>query len=235
MHFEFADLLRTLVQGPIPESVPPLCDCGAPVRRHRELCADCLLRQRRADRSLLLAHARASLPTMPWARCGGGWEPTADPQILDAVAHWTREKGNLVLLGRTGCGKTTAVVARIRGMLDRAERELDAQAFRWAAGIRFAVAADLALSRKRWSLGNGEAPEVEDAMRATLLVLDELGFEPQWDTAIPEVVDLRYRRGLLTIATSGCTSEKLSARYGEATVRKLVAGGRQIDAFGGAA
>lgn len=208
------------------------CDiCGAKVQRIRERCADCRTRMAQQDRKLQLGCAYASLPAMPWAERGGAYEQQCNPVVIAAMGRWTRAKGNLVVVGPTGCGKTSAAVARIRAILSRALQGADRASFEFAAGIRFTTASEIAIARKRWPLGDGEAPEVEDAITATLLVLDELGYESQGDTAVPEIIDARYRKGKLTIATSGQTRDGLVARYGDATVRKLVAAGQLVDAF----
>lgn len=217
------------------EPIEHVCVCGAPVERFRELCPDCKDRRRAEDRRLLLSSAHRSFPEMPWARWNGLADTgKIDPRVLSSVGHWMRSKGNLVLCGPSGCGKTTACVARARKILDQAERGADRDTFEWATGIRFATAGDLAKARRQWPLGDGEPPELEDAARATLLVLDDLGYEPQADPAIPELIDLRYRRGRLTITTTGLTTAELGKRYGEATVRKLIASGEALELFGGA-
>jgi DNA replication protein DnaC len=75
-------------------------------------------------------------------------------------------------------------------------------------------------ARKIHPLGEEEPEEVTRAMRASLLVLDDLGAEPL-DTVIFEVLDQRYSRGLPTIVTSGLTPSAIRERYGDAAWRRL--------------
>lgn len=227
--FDLDSLLKA-INAPAGE-IAPTCVCGVAVRFYRDVCPDCIVAQRLADRRLRLGEAHRSLAGLPWAVWGGRWTKDASPVIVEAVRLWTRAKGNLILTGASGCGKTSGAVARSRVILSKAEKGGEPEDFRFACGIRFAAAVDLATARKQWQLGHGEPPEIETAIDATLLILDELGFEPQTDTAIPELADLRYRKNRLTITTSGLRESELIARYGEATVRKLTAMGRIIDGF----
>ena len=211
--------------------ISPTCVCGVPVRHYRDTCDNCKATQRKADRRLLLGASLRSLPAMPWAFWVGDWAQTCDEKILAALGRWVRAKGNLVLCGPTGCGKTTASVARIRKLLAQAEQPCSPEDFRFACGIRFAGAADLATARKQHPLGSGEPFVIEEAIDASLLILDELGYESQQDTAIPELADIRYRKGRLTITTTGLRPAEMVARYGEATVRKLIGQGKIVSAF----
>lgn len=222
------DTLLKAINAPTGETTPT-CVCGAAVRFYRDVCPECQAAQRTADRRLRLGEAYRSLAGLPWAFWSGSWVKTSHPTIVAELGQWTRAKGNLVLSGPSGCGKTTGAVARARVILDNAIKQADPETFRFACGIRFASALDLATARKQWQLGNGEPPEIEEAIDASLLILDELGFEPQADTAIPELADLRYRKNRLTITTSGLSEAELVSRYGEATIRKLIAQGRILE------
>ena len=208
-------------------------DCLTVVPHRRMRCPACKAKQIEADRRLVLQPAIQSLPEMPWAKWGSGLAKSCAKPIFEAVRAWDRTQGSLVLLGPSGCGKTSTVVARVRGMLDMAASgKVDRAGFQFVTGIRFITAADIARDRKNWPLGGGESPLVEEAIEATLLILDELGFEAQTDTAIPEVVDVRYRNKRPTITTSGLQKARLTERYGEATSRKLAGGvGAIVEAF----
>lgn len=229
MNFSLETVLKALN---MPESDSrPTCVCGVPVRYYRDVCDACRETKRLADRRLLLGPSRRALSDMPWAVWGGKWATTSAKSIVAELGRWVPAKGNLVLCGPTGCGKTTASVARIRKLVESAEQTCPPEDFRFACGVRFAAAADLATARKQHPLGSGEPIEIEAAIDATLLILDEVGFESQQDTAIPELADIRYRKARTTITTTGLTPAEMIARYGEATVRKLVGSGKLISAF----
>lgn len=229
MTFDIGELLRA-INAPIGD-VAPTCVCGVPVRQYRDTCPQCRQVQRAADRRLLLGAAMRSLPAIPWAVWGGDWTKTSERSIVATLGHWTREKGNLLLCAPSGAGKTTGAIARSKNILSATEKRGTPDDFRFACGIRFATAADLATARRQHALGQGEPWEIEEAIEATLLILDELGFEPQVDTAIPELADIRYRKNRLTITTTGLRPNELTSRYGEATVRKLIGQGKLVSAF----
>ena len=219
MKYSLDDVLRAL-NVPAAES-PPECVCGEPVQYYRQSCPKCQSAQKAADRRLLLGESIRSLAGFPWAVWGKDWANLSQPIIVATMSRWTRAKGNVLLSGPSGCGKTSASVARARMILQKAEKGGTPEEFRFACGIRFASALDLSTARKQHALGHGEPPEIETALDAELLILDELGFESQADTVIPELADLRYRKGKITITTTGLRSGELVARYGEATIRKL--------------
>ena len=65
---------------------------------------------------------------------------------------------------------------------------------------------------------------VQLAMRASLLVLDEIGYEyfqPERDTTLFEVLDHRYLARKPTIITTELGREELKARYRAAAERRL--------------
>lgn len=151
---------------------------------------------------------------------------------LEGSADGTR---GALMLGPTGSGKSivAALVARKR-MLSEARRSYDtvesemAKRAEWHTGKRiytFGVewrsASQLSRIRRSHPLGKGEAPEIERAFEARLLVIDDLGWEPAQDPVCADVLSERYDRGLPTIVTSGMTESELTGRYGAALVRRI--------------
>ncbi len=87
--------------------------------------------------------------------------------------------------------------------------------------MRWAHAAMLSTARKRHRLGRDEAPIIDEACTASILVLDDLGWERDGDnTAIGDVLNQRYESELPTIITSGLTQDELLEHYGDAVFRK---------------
>lgn len=110
-----------------------------------------------------------------------------------------------VLLGPTGCGKTTAA-----GLL----------ALRCAPSeLHWCYATDLAMADRYHKLGAGEPEAIQTARKAKALVLDDIGVESS--SALWTILNHRYHEGLPTIATSGLTRDELTSAIGAAAVRRL--------------
>jgi hypothetical protein len=174
--------------------------------------------------------AYATIPEgMDWCRLGDPkWREKCCDDGRRFVAGWTKEAGSAVLWGKTGVGKTIAAIALMHRILDAARDlpvdKMPTHKLRWAAGIAFVSGPDLALARRMNKLG-AEAPLVELAMRASLLVIDEIGheyFNPDGDTTLFEVLNHRYLgKKRPTIVTSELNREQLMARYRPAAFRRI--------------
>lgn len=159
-----------------------------------------------------------------------------DVRLKKAALGWSWGDGGLLLLGRTGIGKSSAAAWLFRRLL-RMGWEGGGAPWARAQGLRWCSADDLARARGEHGLGRGEAPAVEIAERTELLFLDDLG----WDrdpAVVSSVLHARYEAQRPTIATSGRTVDELVATYGAAVMRRLNdAGGRGsmtiVDCFGG--
>ena len=84
----------------------------------------------------------------------------------------------------------------------------------------------IANARANVELGR-EAPDVVDALRATVLVIDDLGAEDPraLRSAIPDVLHKRHRDPrLTTIVTTGLGESELGKLYGGGLVRRLFEG-----------
>lgn len=166
---------------------------------------------------------------MRWARLGTpewGKVEAKERRVGDFVRRWNRDAGSVLILGPTGAGKTAAAIALMFRILNRASKPEETERnVRWALGMKFIDASELGVARRNSKLGD-EAGLVEQAKRASLLVLDEVGFEPF--TQVPyEVVNARYLAGSPTIITSGllCSKRKnvneFAKRYGAAFMRRI--------------
>jgi DNA replication protein DnaC len=149
------------------------------------------------------------------------------PSLVAAVNWWNWERGSLVLLGPTGCGKSTAAGLIVRRLLDEACRT---GGWDWqrACSTWWYSATALELARRQHPIGRGEAPEVTRACTGKLLVLDELGWSPNDVQVVAYVLHERMERQLSTIVTAALRREELTARYGDAVIRRLLESGRRI-------
>ena len=184
-----------------------------------------------------------TIPQRGWTWCNvttPEFKARVSPKFR-AFANTFKFDRSAVLLGLTGKGKTSAVYAGLFAL--RAEAETSAiaspgqratqsrglcalRAMQWYSGSQ------IALARKQYALGKGEATLLEDAIASTILVVDEVGFETL-DSALFDVVDARYNRQRPTIITTGLTVEAFKGRYGDALWRRLTELGLKVEDFGG--
>lgn len=158
----------------------------------------------------------------------------ASPGMLSLAREWSpRTHGNAVLLGETGQGKSTAAAVVFRRLLQHGWRD-GGEAWAFARGMRWCRAEQLEREMRAHPMGKGECPAFRDAVNASLLVLDELGWERD-PKGIASVLAERYDSPRLTIVTSGQTLRQLSEAYGAAVVRRMLThGSRQptiVEAF----
>lgn len=240
------DLHRLLAERgvSVPSTKPkPPCmgGCGKAVDADGDMCRPCASAWRARRREAVLRDAYASLPSLEWCRFGNEKaESVLRPaQELRAImSSWNRAKGSLLLLGPTGVGKSVSMVCLAHMHLDAA-RDNDATderaeaRLRAVAGIRYANAADLARARRNYPLGHGDPPALTDAYECSLLLLDELGREPDGDMTIFEVVDARARRGLPIIAATNLVEQQIRKKYLESGARRLMEFGRVVHVRGG--
>lgn len=237
----------TLLARPVPSAPRPMGDLAsllppgveltaAPVFRCQgcpevvpargDACPACSERFSAEFRRMALAKAWATIPP--------GWEHAdlsnqrlpVRRALGDAIRGWTRSTGNMLLCGDTGTGKSTAAVALARRILRTAEsRALPPDDMAFAVGLRFMTARALIADMRAHPLGAGnDSPLYRAAARATLLVLDEVGFEPKDERNLPvqRLIEDRYDdQRKRTVVTTGLTLTQLADRYGAANVRRM--------------
>lgn len=132
---------------------------------------------------------------------------TIDERLLKFSTKWGGSSGAL-LIGPTRCGKSLSAAAAMRRLT------LDKPRY-WATWVR---------SDTVTSIGQNRKDREADLCRiksAYILTLDELGYE-RWPELVLEIIGERYDRDLPTVVTSGLKIDELRARYGDATVRKII-------------
>jgi DNA replication protein DnaC len=154
-------------------------------------------------------------------------EQVRDEGLKGAASRWLPERGSLLLLGPTSRGKSSAAAYCFRRVLGRGVT-YGGEAWAYALRLRWFHANQLERARIEHPLGKDEAPAIREACRATLLVLDDAGWERD-TSAVSTVLAERYESGLPTILTSFHDRAGLSDHYGAAVVRRLVeAGGHRV-------
>jgi hypothetical protein len=187
-----------------------------------EVCDQCGKRPRRApslDNPFVAADRSAALATLPRAfadaRLDAPWlVELVGSEAMELAASSLGAK-RAAFVGLPGAGKTSLAAAMFRAAVDVAKRP------RW---MRWTSSHALAKARATASLGD-EAPLVERALQADLLVVDELGGEDQRHaSAVAEVLYERHAENLATWITTGVTSQAIANRYGGGIARRIFEG-----------
>jgi hypothetical protein len=178
---------------------------------------------------------RSGTPRQLLGRVGSGL-------IRRAVEGWSwtpnptsgRRSGTLLIMGPSRAGKSAAAAWLYRrlvaeGVTKGGDGWLLAHRLNWAA------ASDLESADREHGLGKGPFPGFTDAAYASLLFLDDAGWDKD-PRVVSEVLACRYERALPTIITTGRNREQLEAHYGPAVVRRMLESGgpgvaKIVDAF----
>lgn len=159
-------------------------------------------------------------------------EARMHPRALAAVSSWRWGSGNLVLLGKTGTGKTSAAAWLVRKLCAQAT-QCGGEALQRALLIRWQSCRDLSEVGRETKLGTGTPEVVQRCQYARLLVLNDLGIDDDRKT-LERVLDARYERGWPTITTTGLRARgvnSLEAALGDALTRRLVECGSDRGTF----
>jgi hypothetical protein len=131
------------------------------------------------------------------------------PALAFAQDSWRHDR--VCLMGASRAGKTSVAVAMLR---------------RWASDAArpaaFVHAYRLGVARILHPAGHGEPELVELAMRAPLVLIDDLGGERDHAvSALPDVLVERHAENRPTWITTGLTREQLVKRYGQGIVSRV--------------
>lgn len=132
----------------------------------------------------------------------------------------------VALTGLPGAGKTSLAIAMFQAAViadaPTAPRTWRYGVFPRPFGATHLYVSAFALAKARGNAPIGsEAPLVERALGAPLVVIDELGGEdPRYASAVAEVIYERHGNGLATWITTGVDAPKVASRYGGGIARK---------------
>lgn len=184
---------------------------------HAELLARFRARADRAAAAIVPPHHRAA--TFDSAEL----ERWVTPSTAIARAKERPEALACVFIGPAGSGKTTLLAARLRMLAVESVTALPRDDDRPVRRV-FCDARALVRARLEHQLGAGEAPLVERALDADLLVIDELGAETARGTAenvIAEILHHRHAQELRTLVATPFGRSELEAKYGAGVDRRL--------------
>lgn len=195
------------------------CECGAEIRLSMRRCGACEARKRyegaRRGKERAIAETERTIPAhFAWARFDSPLlVERVQPRAAVDLAKSAKAARLVVLQGESGTGKTSLAVAMLRAIADRGERGM------------FVDARALTRARQGHGFGGGEAPLIERAMRARVLVLDEVGAERgvgMAESVVAEVIHERHAHARQTIYCTPFTSTELVERYGAGIVRRML-------------
>jgi DNA replication protein DnaC len=194
--------------------------------RHAETCAGCDRCRaaaptpeppKRALADVLRSRALGTIPTaFADARLDAPWlaQLVGSEAMEQAWNNLTAKRA--ALIGPPGAGKTSLAVAMFRAAVETAPQGV--------ARYRYVSSHALAKARATSSLGE-EAPLVERALQAPLLLLDELGGEDsRHASAVAEVLYERHAENLATWITTGVNPQAVANRYGGGIARRVFEG-----------
>lgn len=174
------------------------------------ICPACMAKHRNGLRVKAQKRMVDSVP-MAYRECRFGFARLGFLTAAHIGAVRSSSSRGLAITGPAGAGKTTLAVAKLFDLFDGGMRS-----------CMFVSAPDLARARAIYPLGDGEAPLVGNALRATALIIDDLGKERQDIAgAVSDVIFARHAQGKKTIVTTGLGFDAARSRYDDGIARRL--------------
>lgn len=143
----------------------------------------------------------------------------AVPELTTACEKWSWGDGNMLFIGPSSVGKTSAVAFLVHRLIRKGCVEAGL-AWERAQGIVFAESRSLCARVREHGMGHGESEYLHEAKWATLLVLDDLAVDADAGI-ITDLMNHRYQHERRTVTTTGLSLLQLSNTFGQALVRRL--------------
>ncbi|HET9930835.1 MAG TPA: hypothetical protein VFQ35_09120 [Polyangiaceae bacterium] len=154
------------------------------------------------------------------------WRARCHPKILNVLEQWDFRQSMLVL-GPTGSGKSSGIVARLYRELERLTALVQETGEAHTFDFAYTTGLDLSGCRRRSKIG-AEATLISHLASKRLIIIDEVGFEPPGEELLA-VIDRHYIGGGTIVVCSGLTLEAFDARYGGALRRRIVERGMLLN------
>lgn len=178
----------------------------------------------RQDRAEQARHVALSLPTI--LRTPKPSEVLARVKhggLRSAALKWQPAQGNLIFSGATDIGKSAAAGYVFRRLLGRGVH-FAGEAWELARRMAWVDSTELERARREHPLGRGDAPEMLAAKFASVLFVQDAGWERD-PSALSDVLTFRYDSGSPTAITTALDTGAMIARYGDAVVRRMTESG----------
>jgi len=174
------------------------------------------------ERAQRLRPVLDGLPPGARAASRKGLEARISPRMLEAVLGWRWGAGNLVLMGETGSGKTSAAAHLVRRLCAEGVARGGVQ-FELCQMIRWQGCRELSEVVRETRLGTGVPEAITASQNARLLILNDLGGHDDRKT-LERILDERYERGWPTVTTTGMRAKgrlSIEEQLGDALARRL--------------
>ena len=142
------------------------------------------------------------------------------------VKNFAKKRSNLLLIGKTGTGKTHISTA--------IAREIISQGFDVVYDSAQNIVADFEADKFR--SGYGTEPRSEKYLECDLLIIDDLGteFSSQFTVScLYNLINTRANRAMATIISTNLSAEELARKYEDRIYSRLVGVGTRVLVFEG--